>query len=198
MLRKALWKHLNQGQHVGPLDPDETRAIAWLQKASRPVSAFKDESVVCDVLDALATNLDSTRSAPDCFSRRRRVMHRVLAYAVRKKRLDANPLGKASLPGSWTLPDAPDAAVDPRSVGAPGLIADMLIACSYIGLTQGPRFVAFFGGMFYAMMRPSEVAALIEEGCYLPETGWGHLTLPTPQLQERHSPTTATYTSTGA
>jgi len=30
--------------------------------------------------------------------------------------------------------------------------------------------------MYYAMMRPSEVAALTAEGCYLPETGWGHLT----------------------
>lgn len=36
--------------------------------------------------------------------------------------------------------------------------------------------MAFYGCMFYAMMRPSEVAALTEEGCYLPETGWGHLT----------------------
>jgi integrase len=31
-------------------------------------------------------------------------------------------------------------------------------------------------GRYYAMMRPSEVAALTEQGCYLPETGWGHLT----------------------
>ena len=52
----------------------------------------------------------------------------------------------------------------------------MLIACSYIGLTQGPRFVAFFGCMYYAMMRPSEVSALTEESCYLLDIGWGHLT----------------------
>jgi len=176
VLRKALWKHLNQGQHADALCPEETRAITWLQKASRPVSAFKDESVVCDVLDALATNLDGARSAPDYFSRRRRALHRALAYAIRKKRLDTNPLSMASLPDTWSPPDAPDDAVDPRSVGTPTLIADMLIACSYIGLTQGPRFVAFFGCMYYAMMRPSEVAALTEEGCYLPDTGWGHLT----------------------
>jgi hypothetical protein len=29
--------------------------------------------------------------------------------------------------------------------------------------------------MFYALMRPSEVAALTREACYLPENGWGHL-----------------------
>ena len=29
--------------------------------------------------------------------------------------------------------------------------------------------------MFYAFMRPSEVAALTKAGCQLPEEGWGHL-----------------------
>ena len=51
----------------------------------------------------------------------------------------------------------------------------MLDACGTIGRSQGPRFQAFYGCMFYAMMRPSEVAALTREGCHLPETGWGHL-----------------------
>jgi integrase len=175
-LRRALWKHLNQSQHAELLYPDETKAIAWLEKASRPVSALKDEAVVCDVLDVLATNLDGTRSAPEYFSRRRRALHRALAYAIRKKRLDTNPLSMANLPDTWTPPDAPDDAVNPRSVGTPELTAAMLVACSYVGRTQGPRFAAFFGCMYYAMMRPSEVAALTEEGCHLPETGWGHLT----------------------
>jgi integrase len=30
--------------------------------------------------------------------------------------------------------------------------------------------------MFYAMMRPAEVAGLLESGCTLPESGWGLLT----------------------
>jgi hypothetical protein len=47
--------------------------------------------------------------------------------------------------------------LDSGSVGSPSLIADMLVACSYVGRTQGPRFVAFFGCMYYAMMRPSKV-----------------------------------------
>lgn len=47
---------------------------------------------------------------------------------------------------------------NPRSVGTPALIAGMLVACSYFGLTQGPRFAAFYRCMYYAMMRPSEVA----------------------------------------
>jgi len=60
-------------------------------------------------------------------------------------------------------------------VGSPALIADILTACSYVGTRQGPRFVAFYGCMYYAMMRPSEVAALTREGCHLPEQGWGCL-----------------------
>jgi integrase len=52
----------------------------------------------------------------------------------------------------------------------------MLVGCSYVGQTQGPRFVAFYGCMYYAMMRPSEVVALTTNGCYLPGEGWGHLT----------------------
>ena len=60
-------------------------------------------------------------------------------------------------------------------MGSPALIASMLEACATIGKRQGPRFRAFYGCMFYAMMRPSEVAALTRQGCHLPGSGWGHL-----------------------
>jgi integrase len=131
--------------------------------------------VVCDVLDALAVNLNGKPAAPEYFSRRRRVLHRVLGYAVRKKRLSQNPLSKGNLPEGWTPPQAPDDTLDPRAVGSPALVASMLEACATVGKRQGPRFRAFYGCMFYAMMRPSEVAALTREGCHLPESGWGHL-----------------------
>ena len=51
----------------------------------------------------------------------------------------------------------------------------MLAVCGDIGQSQGPRFAAFFGCMYYAMMRPSEVAALTRDGCHLPREGWGYL-----------------------
>jgi hypothetical protein len=175
VLRRALTKQLNQGGHAGELDQDEAKAIGWIQRASRPVSAFEDASVVCDVLDALAVNLDGKPAAPQYFSRRRRVLHRALGYAVRKKRLDKNPLSKSNLPEDWTPPQAPDDTVDPRAVGSPVLVAAMLHACGTIGKRQGPRFVAFYGCMFYALMRPSEVAALTRQACHLPDSGWGHL-----------------------
>lgn len=97
---------------------------------------MKDETVICDVLDALATNLDGTRSAPEYFLRRRRVLHRVPAYAIRKKRLDRNPVGKGKLDyfrwtdgqhrlwldydGRFGLSDADCAAVRERAADRPG------------------------------------------------------------------------------
>jgi integrase len=175
VLRRALRRNLNQGGHAGELDQDEAKAIAWIARASRPVSALEDPAVVADVLDALAVNLNGKPAAPEYFSRRRRMLHRALGYAVRKKRLSQNPLSKANLPEGWTPPQAPDDTLDPRAVGSPALVADMLQACATIGKRQGPRFRAFYGCMFYAMMRPSEVAALIREGCHLPGSGWGYL-----------------------
>ena len=175
VLRAALRKNLNQGPTAGIPDQAEARALAWLARASRPLSAFQDESVVCDVLDALATRLDGKAAAPDYYARRRRVLHRVLGYAVRKKRLPKNPLSKQNLPEGWTAPEKPEEAVDPRSVGSPALIASMIAACAGIGRDQGPRFAALYGCMYYAMMRPSEVAALTRAGCQLPRTGWGYL-----------------------
>ena len=175
ILRGALRKQLNQGDHGGELDADEARAIAWLARASRPVSALEDPSAVADVLDALAVRLDGKPASPEYFSRRRRVLHKCLGYAVRKKRLSQNPLSKDNLPEGWAPPQAPDDTLDPRAVGSPALVASMLQACGTASKRQGPRFQAFFGCMFYAMMRPSEVAALTREGCHLPETGWGYL-----------------------
>jgi integrase len=175
VLRLALRKELNQNEHARAPDDEERRALAWLGRASLPVSALSDGALVCDLLETLAKCLDGTAAAPDYFARRRRVMHRVLAYAVRKKRLEKNPLGKGNLPEGWSPPEKPEEAVDPRSVGSSELVAYMLVVASYVGRRQGPRFVAFFGCMFYAMMRPTEVTSLTEAGCVLPETGWGRL-----------------------
>ena len=113
LLRYALRKGLNQSQHARAPDRAERRALAWLDRASLPVSALDDGALVGDMLDTLARCLDGTAAAPDYFARRRRVMHRVLAYAVRKKRLDKNPLSKDNLPEGWTPPEKPEEAVDP-------------------------------------------------------------------------------------
>ena len=175
VLRLAVRRALNQNTHARQPDAAERRALAWLERASLPISSLSDPAIVGDLLDVLGRKLDGTPAAAEYFSRRRRVMHRVLGYAVRRKRLAVNPLSKANLPEGWTAPLAAEDIVDPRSVGGPELVGDMLTATSYVGRRQGPRFVAFFGCMFYAMMRPSEVATLTRNGCHLPDSGWGRL-----------------------
>ena len=177
VLRAALRKKLNQGANAGEPDEDEARALTWIARASRPVSALGDPSVAADVLDALARKLDGSPASPSYFSRRRRVVHRALGYAVRKKRLGSNPLSKAAQPEGWTPPEAPDDALDYRTIGSPELVESMIDSCRTLGTTQGTRFRAFYGCMYFSMMRPSEVAALTLSACELPEDGWGWLTI---------------------
>jgi hypothetical protein len=66
------------------------------------------------------------------------VLHKTLAYAVRKKRLSKNPLAKDNLPEGWTPPEKPDGTVDPRSIGGLVLVTAMLDACGRVGIGQGP------------------------------------------------------------
>jgi integrase len=175
VLRTALRRALNQNEHAREPDDNERRALAWLERASLPLSALTDGALVGDMLDTLARCLDGTPAAPDYFARRRRVMHRVLAYAVRKKRLDKNPLTKGNLPEGWAPPGKPEDAVDPRSVGSPELVTSCSPTPATPAAGRGPRFVAFYGCMFWAMMRPAEVTSLTRDGCHLPDTGWGRL-----------------------
>jgi hypothetical protein len=67
--------------------------------------------------------------------------------ATRSARKDSprTPLGKANLPQGWTPPQAPDDTLDPRAVGSPALVADMIKACGTVGRRQGPRFQTFYG-----------------------------------------------------
>ena len=67
LLRAALRKKFNQGGNTDTPTNDEGTAIAWLEKASRPLSALENAATVCDVLDALAVNLDGRPAAPEYF-----------------------------------------------------------------------------------------------------------------------------------
>ena len=73
----------------------------------------------------------------------------------------------------------------------------MLASCGNVGKPQGPRFVAFYGCMYYAMMRPSEVAALTKKPatCQTKAGATCPSLTPAPP-QAGHSPTTAKSTST--
>jgi integrase len=94
-------------------------------------------------------------------------------YAIRQKRLSANHLDD---PDSldWKPPEV-EQTIDRRRVPNPDQVRALLDAIGSVGKTQGPRLVALYGCMYFAMLRPSEAVALTKSGCHLPEKGWGAL-----------------------
>ncbi|MGV9309896.1 tyrosine-type recombinase/integrase [Nonomuraea sp. NPDC003727] len=176
VLRAALYKWAFNKQQRAADKPDEiVQALDWISKASIPVSDLAEYDRIIAALEACASKRDGTAAAPGYYSRRRRVLFNVLRYAVSKKRLVKNPLSEDL---DWKAPEAEVCEeIDPAAVASPEQVRELLTAVSYAGWRRGDRLVAFFACMYYAMMRPSEVAALRQHDCTLPERGWGRLML---------------------
>jgi integrase len=173
VLRRALRCWAFNPAHRDDMPAEVSATLAWVARSALPVTSLRDDKTVRRVLDALAVKLDGTPASPDYLGRRRRVLYNVLGYAVRQKRLADNPLDSTT----WEAPDVSVAEVNPRVVASPEQIRELLIAVSYIGPRRGGRLVAFFACMYFAMLRPSETAALCADDCTLPPTGWGRLEL---------------------
>jgi len=174
VLRQALRKWAFNPPRRGTARPPEVdAALRWLAKASVPVSALEEARMVSKALDACGTKLDGSAAAPQYYRRRRRVFYAALKYAVRDKRLSANPLDGAP-DREWKAPEV-DQAVDRRRVANPAQMRALLDTISSTGRTQGPRLVALYGGMYYGMLRPSEAVSLLRDECHLPDEGWGRL-----------------------
>ena len=93
VLRLALRKWaFNPPRRDDPRPPDVDAALRWLARASLPVSALEESSVVGRALDACARKLDGSAASAQYYRRRRRVLYAALKYAVREKRLSANSL----------------------------------------------------------------------------------------------------------
>lgn len=137
------------------------------------MSALEEASAVSQALDACGRKLDGSAAAAQYYRRRRRVFYAALKYAVRENRLSANPLDR-SRDRDWRAPEV-DHAVDRRRVASPVQMRALLEAIRCTGKTQGPRLVALYGCMYYAMLRPSEAVSLRLDECRLPERGWGVL-----------------------
>ena len=130
--------------------------------------------------------LDGSPASPSYFSRRRRVVYRALGYAVRKKRLGANPLSTAAQPEGWTPSEAPDDALDYRTIGSPELVESMIetmyaapgtgLAANQVGV-QRRIFVYDVGDGARTIINPrileSEGEWAFEEGCLsIPGLSW--------------------------
>ncbi|MEV0408917.1 site-specific integrase [Actinoallomurus sp. NPDC050550] len=178
ILRRALFRWAFNKRDRDTERPAEIeQALKWAETISPPLTELADLKTVRNILDSCTLRLNGKRAAANYLARRRQVFYNVLKYAVSEERLTANPLDDPEL--NWERPSdmETDHEVDPRSIGSTEQVAEMLAAVSYIGRHQGPRFIAFFGCLFYAMMRPEEAAALKRLNCELPDEGWGYLTL---------------------
>lgn len=165
---------------VGSSDkaPEAVRnAIEWAEAHSPNITDVATLASTRSLLDALSRTRSGHLASANYFNRRRAVLYNVFAYAVTKERLESNPLDLSGL--NWERPNElqSDDVIDPRAVGTPDQVEEMLTAVWQVGREQGPRYVAFFGCLYYAMMRPEEVVSLKKNQCELPESGWGRLIL---------------------
>ncbi|MEV5353838.1 site-specific integrase [Streptomyces sp. NPDC052693] len=154
---------------------DLEKVCAWLAEHSRPLSALRDSVIAEDVHYRLAYKLDGKLAAKDTYKRRRRGFNVAMAYAIQKGYLDTNPIAGLERPAT-----AGSGPIDPRVLMNAVQGREFLTAVSYVGSVhrnRGRRLVAFFGCILYAAMRPAEVVGLRLDDCYLPDKGWGVLTL---------------------
>lgn len=156
-----------------PPDADSA-ALAWIAKHSLKVNDLTKSDNLRRALAALSKKLDGTNAADNTFRRKRTVLSNALRYAVERELLDSSPLDRID----WDPPEIDD-EIDFRYVPEPKLAWALLEAVEEQG-HRGEHLKAFFGCMYYAAMRPSEVAALCESALVLPKEGeglWGQLLL---------------------
>jgi integrase len=170
LLRAALkrWA-FNTARRDDPNCPDDVRsALRWVAGHTRPVSALRDPRLLRHVLDGLTVKLDGTPAAPSVTSRRRKVLHAALEYAVELELLDKNPMPALK----WTPPKTTH-SVDRRRVANPIQARTLLRA---VGQQRGGRrLVAFFACLYFAALRPEEAISLATHHLSLPKQGWGEL-----------------------
>lgn len=149
----------------------EAAALAWLGRASLPVARLRDTDLVRAALNACARTLDGKPAAATTVQRKRAVLYNALGFAVERELLDFNPIDKIQ----WKAPAVAE-QVDRRVVANTAQVESILKAVPDVHPKGGP-YVAFFGCLYYAGMRPSEAANLRRGDCHLPATGWGRVDL---------------------
>ena len=168
-LRAALYGHaFNARRRCRAPGPDTASALAWLERASLPVSQLSDPRVVRAALDGLCTRLDGSPAAANTITRKRAVFHGALGYAVELGLLPASPAGLVR----WRAPRAA-AAVSPATVASPAQVRAILAEVCRIK----PELAAFFGCLYYAALRPEEAVALRRDDLILPARGRGKVIL---------------------
>ena len=169
ILRAALYGHaFNARRRCGAPGPDTASALAWVERASLPLSQLCDPRVIRAALDGLCTRLDGSPAAASTITRKRAVFHGALGYAVELGLLPANPAGLVR----WRAPRAA-VAVSPATVPSPAQVGVILAEVARIR----PELAAFFGCLYYAALRPEEAVALRRDDLILPARGRGAIIL---------------------
>ncbi|GAA2476612.1 site-specific integrase [Streptomyces thermolineatus] len=182
VLRDALyqWAFRFQATEDGELKPrreveDAPEAIAqaldWVSKKSVRVRDLASPKVLRPALDALLVKMNGEAAAPNTVRRKYPVFTNALRYAVEQELLDALPVTRVD----WKPPQT-DEAVDFRYVPNRRQ-ADVLLSAVDQQGRRGHHLRAFFACIYYAGMRPAEVADLKAVDCHLPGKGWGELVL---------------------
>lgn len=150
-------------------------AYEWLTTEDRPVVDLVDVEVFEDVVYRLSYRLDGTPAAGETYKRRRRALNTALEHAVATGGLPENPLH-----GARKKRGGSGGVVDRRVLVNAVQGRQLLTAVSYVGSwdrNRGRRLAAFYAVLYYAGLRPAEAVGLRLSDCYLPEKGWGTLTL---------------------
>jgi integrase len=166
-------------RHAAEEPPADIRAaLTWMSEHSMKVRALDNPALLRPALDALARRLDGRPAAENTARRKRMVLSNFLRYTVEEKGLlSANPLTRVD----WTPPETDD-EIDFRYVPGPALARALIEAVRADG-PRGAHLAAFFGCLYYAAMRPGEIASLKRADCTLPpDTAdaadeWGELLL---------------------
>ncbi|MEV0602310.1 tyrosine-type recombinase/integrase [Streptomyces sp. NPDC050315] len=152
--------------------PDDiARALAWVAGASLKVVDVAQSENLRRALNAVSLKLDGKRAADNTIRRKRTALSNALRYAVERELLTKHPLSAID----WNPPPT-DGEVDFEYVPEPQQARQLLQAVQEQG-ARGEHLYAFFGCLYYAAMRPSEIATLKKHNCKLPQTGWGELVL---------------------
>ncbi|GGZ24172.1 tyrosine-type recombinase/integrase [Streptomyces poonensis] len=155
----------------GEVPGEVRRALDWVAGVSLKMIDVAESDNLRRALTALSRRLDGKPAATNTVRRKRMVLSNALRYAVERDVLPANPLGRVD----WAAPDTTD-EVDFQYVPGPQQARALLNAVRDAS-ARGRHLHAFFGCLYYAAMRPSEVASLARRNCKLPAQGWGELVL---------------------
>jgi len=173
LLRAALkrWA-FNTARRDDPARPENvSSALEWVASHSKPVAALTDSEDLRRVLDGLAVRVDGTVRAPSVVSRWRKILNNAVVHAIDRKILAVNPI-----PGLKWRPPRGVQVIDRRVVANP-VQARSLIRAVGEDSEAGARLVAYFACIYFAALRPEEVAALHRHNVTLPSEGWGEFHL---------------------